>query len=264
MNLNINNKVALIGGASKGLGKGCAIRLANEGVNIAICANELESLEKTTKYIKKISDVEVLPIYADLSDVNNIKTNIFDIVIEKFNKIDILIVNSGGPKPGSFFDLDDNDWKKAYDGVLNYVIELYKHIIPVMKKQKWGRIINCTSLSVKEPAESLLLSNVFRSGVVSLAKSISKELIKSNITINNVCPGAFKTDRAIELMEAESKKTGISIEEIEENAVKSLPLGRYQEPDELGALVTFLASEYARGITGTTIQIDGGISNCLI
>jgi len=133
-----------------------------------------------------------------------------------------------------------------------------------MKEQNWGRIINSTSLSVKEPAETLLLSNVFRTGVVSMAKSMSRELIAYNITINNICPGAFKTDRAIELMMANSLKTGISIEEIEKNAVKNMPMGRYQEPEELGALVSFLASEHARGITGTTIQIDGGISKGLL
>ena len=128
-----------------------------------------------------------------------------------------------------------------------------------MKKNNWGRIINSTSLAVKEPPETLILSNVYRTGVVSLAKTISKELIKNNITINNICPGAFKTDRAIQLMKATSQKKGITIEEVEKNAVANLPLGRYQMPKELGDLVTFLCSENAKGITGTTIQIDGGI-----
>jgi len=264
MDLNIKNKVALIGGASKGLGKGCAIQLAKEGVNLAICANDEISLQETTKMIQSISAIEVLPVFADLSNVKSIKNDIVDLVLKKYGKIDILVVNSGGPKPGTFFDLTEDDWSKAYNSVLNYVIELYRLIIPQMKVQKWGRIINCTSLSVKEPAETLLLSNVFRTGVVSMAKSLSRELITYNITINNICPGAFKTDRAIELMTANSLKTGIPIEEIERTAVKNMPLGRYQEPSELGALVSFLASEHARGITGTTIQIDGGISKSLL
>lgn len=264
MDLGIKNKVALIGGASKGLGKGCAMQLAKEGVNLAICANEEKSLLETAKLIRSVSNVEVLPIFADLSNVQSIKKDVVDKVIANFKKIDILIVNSGGPKPGTFFDLTENDWSTAYNSVLNYVIELYRLIIPQMKEQNWGRIINSTSLSVKEPAETLLLSNVFRTGVVSMAKSMSRELIAYNITINNICPGAFKTDRAIELMMANSLKTGISIEEIEKNAVKNMPMGRYQEPEELGALVSFLASEHARGITGTTIQIDGGISKGLL
>lgn len=264
MDLGIEGKIALIGGASKGLGKGCAVQLAKEGVNLAICANDESSLLETTKLLQSISSIEILPIYADLSNVKSIKNDVVDKVLSKFGKIDILVVNSGGPKPGTFFDLTEGDWSSAYNSVLTYVIELYRLVIPQMKEQKWGRIINCTSLSVKEPAETLLLSNVFRTGVVSMAKSISRELITHNITINNICPGAFKTDRAIELMTAQSLKTGISIEEIEKSAVKNMPLGRYQEPSELGALVAFLASEHARGITGTTIQIDGGISKCLM
>lgn len=264
MNLGIKNKVALIGGASKGLGKGCAIQLAKEGVNVAICAIDKESLNETEDFIKKNTHVQVLPILADLSDIKGIKENIVDKVISKFNRIDILVVNSGGPKPGTFFDLTEQDWRCAFDSVLYYVIELYRLIIPQMKENKWGRIINSTSLAVKEPAETLILSSVFRAGVVSLAKTISKELIKDNITINNICPGAFKTDRAIQLMKAQSERTGAFIEEIEKKAVANLPLGRFQLPKELGDFVTFLCSESAKGITGTTIQIDGGISSGLL
>jgi len=264
MNLGIKNKVALIGGASKGLGKGCAVQLAKEGVNVAICAIDAESLKETTDFIRKTTDVEVLPILADLSDIKGIKENIVDKVISKFGRINILIVNSGGPKPGTFYDVSEKDWRDAFDSVLYYVIELYRLVIPQMKKNNWGRIINSTSLTVKEPAETLILSNVFRTGLISLAKTISKELIKYNITINNICPGAFKTDRAIQLMKDQSERTGTSIEDIEKNAVANLPLGRYQTPEELGDLVTFLCSELARGITGTTIQIDGGISKSLL
>ena len=169
----------------------------------------------------------------------------------------------GGPKLGSFFSLTEDDWRNSFDSVLYYVIELYRLVIPIMQKQQWGRIINSTSLSVKEPAEALILSNVFRTGVVSLAKTISRGLIKDNITINNVCPGAFKTDRAIEIMQERSLRTGESLEEIEMDVVKNIPLGRYQVPEEYGDLIAYLASESARGITGTTIQIDGGKSKVL-
>jgi len=264
MKYGLDRKVALIGGASKGLGRGCAIQLARAGVDVAICARNPQALHATAEFIKSETNSNVLPIEYDLSNVSGIKENVVDKVISKYRRIDILVVNSGGPKPGAFFDLTEDDWRKAFDSVLFYVIELYKWVIPHLKHQKWGRIINTTSLSVKEPAESLLLSNVFRSGVVSLAKSISKELIKDNITINNVCPGAFKTDRALELMSDNARKTGVSVEEIEEKSVAGLPLGRFQTPEEYGDLVVFLASELARGITGTTIQIDGGISNSLL
>jgi 3-oxoacyl-[acyl-carrier protein] reductase len=262
MDLHIKNKVAIIGGSSKGLGKGCALQLAKEGVNIVICANETESLEKTTAEIKSFG-VEVLPLLVDMSKKEDNEKIVSD-TIKKFGRIDILVNNSGGPKSGTFFDFNDDDWDKAYNDVLKYVIRMNRLVIPFMKQNNWGRIINIASLSVKEPAETLILSNVFRSGVVSMAKTLSRELIKNNITINNICPGAFKTDRAIELMTAASIKQNITIEQFEQNAVKNMPLGRYQTPDELGDLVAFLSSELAKGITGTTIQIDGGISKCLL
>jgi 3-oxoacyl-[acyl-carrier protein] reductase len=262
MNLDIRNKVAIIGGSSKGLGKGCALQLAKEGVNIVLCSNEIISLEKTKIEIESFG-VSVLPLLVDMSSKND-NEKIVNEAIKKYGIIDILINNSGGPKAGTFFDFSDEDWNKAYNDILMYVIRLDRMVIPYMRQNKWGRIINITSLSVKEPAETLILSNVFRSGVVSMAKSLSKELIKDNITINNICPGAFKTDRAIELMQAASIKENKAVEEIENEAVKTMPLGRFQTPEELGDLVAFLCSELARGITGTTIQIDGGIYNGLM
>jgi len=257
MNLKLKGKVAIIGGSSKGLGRGCAESLAKEGVNIVICSNEKESLDETTEYLKNFR-VDVLPLEVDMTSKKD-NEKIIRYTIDRFGKIDILINNSGGPPSGSFFDFENSDWQKAFNDVLMYVIRLIRGVVPYMKNNKWGRIINLTSLSVKEPAESLILSNVFRSGVVSMAKSISRELIKHNITINNICPGAFKTDRAIELMKVAAKQKDTTIEEIEKQAIKTMPLGRYQRPQELGDLVTFLCSELACGITGTTIQIDGGI-----
>ena len=257
MNLRLKGKVAIIGGSSKGLGRGCAVSLAKEGVKVIICSDDKESLYETAEYIREFK-VDVLPLEVDMSSKEDNEKIIRD-TIDRFGKIDILINNSGGPSAGNFFDFENEDWQKAFNDVLMYVIRLIRGVVPYMKNNKWGRIINLTSLSVKEPAESLILSNVFRSGVVSLAKSISRELIRHNITINNICPGAFKTDRAIELMKIAAKQKNTTIEEIEKKAIKTMPLGRYQRPQELGDLVTFLCSELACGITGTTIQIDGGI-----
>lgn len=264
MDFGIKDKVALIGGASKGLGKACALSLAKEGVNLAICSNEEKSLNETAQYIRTTFNVKVLPVLFDLSEIHGIEKNVVGKVLGEYGHIDILITNSGGPKPGSFFNVNEEDWRKAFDSVLYYVVELYRLVIPSMKDNNWGRIINNTSLTVKEPSDSMVLSNVFRTSVISLAKTLSKELIKNNITINNVCPGAFKTDRAIELLQAKAKTTGITFEQAEANAVANLPMGRYQHPSELGDLVTFLASDLAKSITGTTIQIDGGISKCLM
>lgn len=262
MNFELKDRVAIIGGSSKGLGKACAISLAKEGVNVVLCANDQESLEITKKEIQALG-VSVLDLLVDMSSKED-NQKIINETLKIFNRIDILVNNSGGPKPGRFGELSERDWDEAYNAVLKYNIRMIEGCLPVMKQNKWGRIINITSLAVKEPAPTLVLSNVFRAGVVSLAKSLSKELISDGITINNICPGAFKTDRAIELMQKHAKSSGVSIEEVEKQAVASFPQGRYQKPDELGDLVCFLASNRAAAITGTTVQIDGGISNSLL
>lgn len=258
MKLGLEGKTALIGGASKGLGKACALQLAQEGVNLAICARELDSLNETANEIRIKSKVKVLPIQADLSNIGNIKM-IVDQTQHTFGTIDILIINSGGPRAGKFFDITPVDWENAFRSVLYYVIELYRLVIPIMKENKWGRIINISSSTVKEPSENLILSNVFRSGVVSLAKTLSRDLIRDNITINNISPAAFKTDRAIQLMLEQSKSLNVPLAEIEQKIVDGLPLKRFNHPDELANLVLFIASDLASGITGTTIQIDGGL-----
>ena len=262
MNLGLSNKVALIGGSSKGLGKACAFQLAKEGVHVAICARGSKALEETADAIKKSANVKVLPIQADLSKTEDI-CKVVQETMNVFGRIDILIANSGGPPAANFFKFTEKEWENAFRSVLYYVVELYKQVIPQMKQRKWGRIINITSLTVKEPEENLILSNVFRSGVVSLAKTISRELIQHNITINNLCPGAFKTERAYQLMAGKAQATGETVENIEKKITESLPLRRFQDPEEIGDLVVFLVSELAKGITGTTIQIVGGIAKSL-
>lgn len=258
MNYQLENKTAFIGGASKGLGKACAMKLAQEGANVIICSRETEILNRTAEEIRQKTSAKVLSIPTDFSKIYELES-IVDQAYNVFSNIDILITNSGGPKPGRFFDFQEKDWNDAYHSVFFYIVKLYQLMIPKMKQNKWGRIINIVSLTVKEPAENLILSNVFRAGVVSLAKSISRELITDNITINNICPAAFKTDRAIQLMAEQAKNKNISIDEVENNLVADLPLKRFHNPEELACLAAYLASEQAKGLTGTTIQFDGGL-----
>lgn len=258
----IQRRVAIIGGGSKGLGKGCAVELSKKGINIVICSRNKDQLFETASEIEQ-NGVEVLPFVGDMSIAND-NIRLVNETIKRFGRIDILINNSGGPAPGNYKAFNDTDWEKAFQSVLMYTIRLSTLVIPHMEKNKWGRIINIASLSVKEPAESLILSNVFRAGILAFSKSISKDLIKKNITINTLCPGAFKTDRAIELMNKVAQEKGISISEVESENIKNLPLGRYQSPEELGALAAFFCSDLAGGITGVTMQIDGGISNSLL
>ena len=262
MDTGLRGRVAIVGGSSKGLGKGCALQLAKEGAYVVICGREEAALKRAETFIKNRSKGRVLAVLAALSAAGGVD-EVIDRTLKTFKRIDIAVVNSGGPRPGTFFDLNEADWDRGYRAVLGYVVRFYQRVIPEMKKRRWGRIINIASITVKEPAENLILSNVFRSGVVSLAKTVSRELIKDNITVNTVCPGAFKTDRAIALMKDKASKAGLTIEKIEKDIVNSLPLGRFQTPKEMGDLIVFLASQQAKGITGTTIQIDGGISKGL-
>ncbi len=257
MNFDIKGKVAIVGGSSKGLGKACAVALAKEGANIVLCARNEEALQQTKSEIELLG-VDVLALSVNMASAED-NRRVVDETIRKFGRIDILVNNSGGPKPGTFRDVSEQDLDEAYNAVLKYNIRMTKLCLPFMEKSGWGRIVNITSISVKEPIPNLILSNIFRSAVVSFAKSISKELIAKGITINNVAPGYFKTDRVTQLMQSRSQAEGISIEEYEQKAIQDFPHRRYMDPQELGDLVCYLCSEQAKSITGTTVQVDGGL-----
>lgn len=257
MNYGIKGKTAIIGGSSKGLGKACAVALAREGVNVVLCARNGDALQKAKEEIESCG-VEVLALAVDMSSAGDNRL-IVERTIEKFGSIDILVNNSGGPKPGTFRDVTEDDLDDAYDSVLKYNIRMINLCLPHMEKNGWGRIVNITSMTVKEPAPNMVLSNIFRSAVASYAKTISKEIISKGVTINNVCPGYFRTDRITQLIDHRSTAEGISPEEYEQKVIQDFPHKRYMDPRELGDFVCYLCSEQARSINGTTTQIDGGL-----
>src|SRR5690554_3374053 len=261
MEFNLKGKTALVGGSSKGLGRACVLSLAREGVNIVLCARDKGPLKKTKEEIKSLG-VEVLALTGDMGNEADNK-RVVQKATERFGGIDILINNSGGPKPGTFRDISEEDLDEAYESVLKYNIRMIRLCLPYMEKQGWGRIINITSVTVKEPGPNMVLSNIFRSAVVSYAKTISKELIGKGVTINNIAPGYFKTDRVTQLIKARAKEDGISVADYEKNAIADFPHKRYMDASELGDLACFLCSDQARSITGTTFPIDGGILNGL-
>jgi|SRR5690554_1598053 3-oxoacyl-[acyl-carrier protein] reductase len=262
MEFNLQGKTAIIGGSSKGLGKACAIALAREGVNIVLCARNSDALNQTQKEIESFG-VGVLSLSVDMANVDDNK-RIVDEAANRFGGVDILVNNSGGPKPGTFRDITEDDLDDAYNSVLKYNIRMINLCLPYMEKKGWGRIINIASVTVKEPAPNMVLSNIFRSAVASYAKTISKELISKGVTINSVCPGYFKTDRVTQLMKARSEAEGISVEEYEQKAIQDFPHKRYMDPQELGDMVCYLCSDQARSVNGTTIQIDGGLLSGLL
>ena len=262
MNFNLKGKTAIIGGSSKGLGKASAIALAREGVNIVLCARNISTLIETQREIEALG-VQVLAVQANMSDAID-NEHVVREAVYQFGGIDILVNNSGGPKPGTFRDITEDDLDEAYESVLKYNIRMINHCLPYMEARGWGRIINVASITVKEPSPNMVLSNIFRSAVVSYAKTISKELISKGITINNVCPGYFKTDRVTQLIEARSEEEGISEEEYEQRAIANFPHKRYMDPQEFGDLVCYLCSQQAQSINGATIQIDGGLLSGLL
>jgi 3-oxoacyl-[acyl-carrier protein] reductase len=257
MDLGLKGKISVVTASSKGLGKAAAKLLSAEGSKVIICARNLNDLEKASEDIFQSTGNKPLFKQTDLLKANDI-TELIEFVIKSYGTIDILVTNSGGPPPGNFFDMSDEKWIDGVNSTLLSVVRLIRESLPYMQKQKWGRIINITSVSVKQPIDGLLLSNSLRLGVVGLAKSLSNEFAKDNILINNVCPGYMRTERTIELAERQSKKTGLKPEEIINGFGKAAPLARVGEPDELAGMIAFLASERASYITGATIPVDGG------
>ncbi len=262
MNFNLQGKTAIIGGSSKGLGKACAVALAREGVNIVLCARNEVSLHEAQREIEALG-VQTLALTADMTSADD-NVRIVRETVAHFGGVDILVNNSGGPKPGNFREISDEDLDDAYHAVLKYNIRMIRLCLPFMEKKEWGRIVNITSITVKEPASNMVLSNIFRTAVASYARTISKELIAKGITINNVAPGYFKTDRVTQLMKVRAEAEGISVEEYEQKAIEAFPHKRYMDPQELGDMVAYLCSDRARSVNGTTIQIDGGLLSGLL
>jgi 3-oxoacyl-[acyl-carrier protein] reductase len=199
-----------------------------------------------------------LPIAADLSLDRDIQ-HILDVAIDQLEAIDVLFHNTGGPPPGLFVDLDDEAWTKAFEGILLSVVRLCRGVLPGMQTKGWGRILINTSFTVKEPAPRLILSNVFRTGVVALAKTLSREVASDGVTVNCICPGAFGTERLASIFEEQAARSGRSPSDVRRAWIADIPQGRILEPKELGDLVAFLASDRARGITGSCIPMDGGM-----
>ena len=262
MDYKLKGKVAIIGGGSKGLGKASAVALAKEGVNIVLCARNKEELDRTKNEIEALG-VDALALKVDMTKEQD-NERIVKETIDKFGRIDILVNNSGGPAPGSFRDFAIEDFDQAYNSVLRYNISMIKLCLPYMEQREWGRIINIASVSVKEPMPTMVLSNIFRTAVVSFAKSISKDIMGNGVTINTICPGYFRTERITQLMEKESNDTNMSAQEYEERVISSFPHKRFMSPDELDGMVAYLCSVQARSVTGTTIQIDGGVNSSLL
>lgn len=262
MDLGIENKVALVLAASKGLGRATAEALSAEGVRVIIGSRNQQELEKTAQEISQITGNQVVAIPVDVTDVAQVE-NFVSKAAAHFGQIDILVNNAGGPPFGPVESFTDTDWQAAFELNLLSTIRITRLVLPHLKKNGSGRIINITSLSVKSVLENSVLSTSIRMGVVGMAKMLADEVGPDQITVNNVCPGLILTDRARSSGIKKELAAGLTEDEALAEKAKNIPLRRIGQPEELAALITFLASEKASYITGTTIQVDGGVTRSI-
>ena len=258
MDLGLKGRVAVVGGGSRGLGKACALSLAREGANVAICSRGVESLKAAAKEIQSNTGAEVLALPADLSRLADIQ-DLFQKTVDHFGRLDVVVCNSGGPPEGRAVDTSEETWDQAFQMALTFFIRMGREAVPHLKKQSWGRIVNILASTVYQPIDNLVTSGVTRMGAVAFAKSLADEVGRDNILVNNVAPGFLLTDRMVGLFETRASETGQSADTLLQARASSIPLGRFGEPEELADLVAFLASEKNGYITGTTMSVDGGV-----
>ncbi len=252
MDLGLKNKVALVAAASRGLGRAVAEELAAEGASLVLCARNAQMLTETSDAITRNSGAHVLAVPADVAVVSDI-TRVVDSGIGRFGRIDILVTNAGGPPAGNFEQVTREQWGVATRLTLYSAIELARHVLPGMKERRWGRILNITSIAVKQ-----ILSNSLRAGVTGFARTLANEVAPLGITVNNILPGYTRTERVEELAAMMAAKESISAAEFKARWEQEIPMKRLGEPREFAALAAFLVSERASYITGTSIQVDGG------
>jgi 3-oxoacyl-[acyl-carrier protein] reductase len=255
MDLGIAGRWALVCGASKGLGRGCAAALVREGVNVVVTARGAEALEATAAELRALGRGEVRAVAGDIATADGRAA-----ALAAAPQVDILVTNAGGPPPGDFRDWSRADWIAAIDANMLTPIELMKATVDAMAQRRFGRVVNITSGAVKAPIENLGLSNGARSGLTGFVAGLArqKRLAGANVTINNLLPGAFDTDRIRKTMQTAADKTGQSVDALLEKRTQAIPMQRLGTPDEFGAVCAFLCSAGASYLTGQNILLDGG------
>ena len=263
MDLGLRGKIAVVAASSKGLGRAVAEELAAEGANLVMCARGEEGLRVSADSIRRSSGVKVVEVAADVSQQAGID-RVAQTALDSFGRVDVLVTNSGGPPSGNFQSFSPEMWEAATRLLLYSAVGLTHAVLPGMKERRWGRILNVTSIAVKQPIDGLMLSNSLRAAVTGFARTLANEVAPFNITVNNLMPGYTRTDRVEQLARANSEKTGASLQEAYARWEKEIPMGRLGEPREFAALAAFLASDRASYITGSSIAVDGGWIRSLV
>ena len=257
MELYLKSKSVLVLASSKGLGKASALEFTKEGANVMLASRNLEELELAQKEIEKETGRKPNIQVCDVTKPEDIK-NLVNVTVELQGTVDVLVNNAGGPPAGGFDVFDDEKWQYAFELNLLSFIRAIREVIPYMRKQGGGRIVNIASSSIKEPVDGLILSNTFRTGIVGLSKTLAKELGPDQILINTVGPGRIGTDRVAQLDQIRADKLGVSYEEGKKQMEQAIPLGRYGTPDEFAKMIVFLGSFANTYVTGQAIVVDGG------
>lgn len=257
MDLGLRGKVALVAAASRGLGRAVAEELAAEGASLVLCARGDAALQETREHIAASTGAAVLAMPADVTVPDEV-AQLVAAGQAQFGRIDILVTNAGGPPAGRIESFNREQWEAAARLTLFSAIELTQQVLPGMKERHWGRILNITSISVKQPVENLVLSNSLRAGLTGFARTLANEVAADGITVNNILPGYTRTERIQELANMMAEKEGITAADFTARWEREIPMKRLGEPHEFAALAAFLVSERASYITGTSIQVDGG------
>jgi len=257
MDFRLNDRVALVAAASRGIGYAAALELAREGARVFLCSRDERRAAEAAERIHNETGANVAGIAADVTNGSDVERFV-RLTVERAGRVDICVTNAGGPPATTFDNTDIEMFRQAFELNALSAIRLVKLVLPGMRERKWGRIINVTSISVKQPVDGLLLSNTTRAGLTGWAKTVSNEVAADGVTINNVAPGYTLTERQDELAVARGKALGKSKEEMIEMWAAQTPMQRIAGPEEIAAAITFLASERASYITGVTLQVDGG------
>ena len=262
MDMKLAGQTAIILASSKGLGYGAAEALAKEGANVTLVGRHANTLVDAAGRLEQLTGRRPLTFEADITKAEDIE-HIVNETVAVYGTVHILVNNCGGPAPGTFDNLSDEAWQQGFELTLLSYVRSIRAVLPYMRKQGYGRIVNLTSSSHKQPIESLMLSSTFRVGVLGLAKTLAPELASQGILINTVGPGRFSTDRIIQLDQLNAERQGVSLKEVTAKEQANIPIGRYGTTEEMGQLIAFLASPINSYMTGQALLADGGMVRSL-